>query len=59
MVCRYILVLYRDEKYIYPTIETGYAFTRDMNVELVEKFNTCNFNQGSAVLKIKYYNLKM
>ena len=28
-----------DEKSIYPRIETGYAFTRDMNNELVEKFN--------------------
>ena len=26
--------------------------------ELVEKFNTVNFNQGSAILKIKYYNLR-
>ena len=45
-----------DEKSIYPRIETGYAYTRDMNDELVEKFNTGNFNQGSAILKIKYYN---
>ena len=29
-----------------------------MNNELVEKFNTGNFNQGSAILKIKYYNPK-
>ena len=29
-----------------------------MNDELVEKFNTGNFNQGSAILKIKYYNPK-
>ena len=47
-----------DEKSIYPRIETGYAYTRDMNDELVEKFNTQNFNQGSAILKIKYYNPK-
>ena len=45
-----------DENSIYPRIETGYAYTRDMNDELVEKFNTGNFNQGSAILKIKYYN---
>ena len=45
-----------DEKSIYPRIETGYAYTRDMNDELVNKFNTQNFNQGSAILKIKYYN---
>ena len=43
---------------IYPRTETGYAFTRDMNDELVEKFNTVNFTQGSAVLRIKYYNPK-
>ena len=47
-----------DEKSIYPRIETGYAFTRDMNKFLVHKFNNGNFNQGSAILKIKYYNPK-
>ena len=47
-----------DKKSIYPRIETGYAYTRDMNNELVEKFNTGNFTQGSAILKIKYYNPK-
>ena len=47
-----------DEKPIYPGTETGYSFTRDMNDELVEKFDTGNFNQGSAILKIKYYNPK-
>ena len=29
-----------------------------MKDELVEKFNTGIFNQGSAILKIKYYNPK-
>ena len=29
-----------------------------MNNELVNKFNNQNFNQGSAILKIKYYNPK-
>ena len=47
-----------DKKSIYPRIETGYAYTRDMNDELVEKFNNQTFNQGSAILKIKYYNPK-
>ena len=47
-----------DEKSIYPRIETGYAYTRDRNDELVEKINTGNFTQGSAILKIKYYNPK-
>ena len=47
-----------DEKSIYPRIETSYAYTIDMNDELVKKFNTCNFSQGSVILKIKYYNPK-
>ena len=47
-----------DEKSIYPRIETGYAYTRDMINELVEKFNNQTFTQGSAFLKIKYYNPK-
>ena len=47
-----------DVNSIYPRIETGYAFTRDMNKVLVQKFNNGNFNQGSAILKIKYYNPK-
>ena len=42
-----------DESSIYPRIETGNAFTRDMNNEFVEKFNTGNFTKGSAILKIK------
>ena len=47
-----------DEKSTYPRIETGYAFTKDMNDELVEKFNTGNFTQGTAILKIKNFNQK-
>ena len=47
-----------DEKSIYPRIETGYAYTPNMNKELVEKFNNQTFTQGSAILKIKYYNPK-
>ena len=47
-----------DPKSIYPKIETSYAFKREMNDELLEKFNNQNFNQGSAILKIKYYNPK-
>ena len=43
-----------DENSIYPRIETGYAYTKDTNNELVEKINSGNFNQGSAILKIKY-----
>ena len=47
-----------DEKLICPRIETGYPYTRDMNNELVEKFNNQTFTQGSAIMKIKYYNPK-
>ena len=46
------------ENSIYPRIETGYACIEDMNDEFVEKFNSGNFNQGSAILKIKCYNSK-
>ena len=45
-----------DEKSIYPKIETCYAFIKDMNYDFVEKFNNQTFTQGSAILKIKYYN---
>ena len=47
-----------DEKSIFPRIETGYAFTRDMNKFLVHRFNNQTFTQGSAILKIKYFNPK-
>ena len=45
-----------DANSIYSKIETGYVFTKDMNDDLVNKFNTQTFNQGSAILKVKYYN---
>ena len=48
-----------DPKSIYPKIETGYAFKREMNDELVEKINNQTFTQGSAILKIKYFNQKI
>ena len=47
-----------DEKSIYLRIETGYAFTKVMNDELVGKVNTGKFTQGCAILEIKYYNSK-
>ena len=47
-----------DEKSIYPRIETGYRFTRDKNKTLVYRFNNQTFTQGSAILKIKFYNPK-
>ena len=45
-----------DENSVYPRIETGYAFTKDMKDELVEKLNSGNSTRGSVILKIKYYN---
>ena len=45
-----------DEKSLYPRIETGYSFTRDMNKYLIHRFNNQTFTQGSAILKIKYFN---
>ena len=47
-----------DPKSIYPKIETAYPFKREMNDELIEKFNIQIFTQGSAILKIKYFNPK-
>ena len=47
-----------DEVSIFPQIETGLAYTKDMNSELVEKINTGFFNQGNASLKNKFYNPK-
>ena len=47
-----------DEKSIYPRIEPGYAFTKGMSKKLVKKLNTDKFNQGSVILKTKYYNPK-
>ena len=44
-----------NEKSFFSRIETGYGFTKDMNIELVERFNTSIFNQGSAILKIKFF----
>ena len=47
-----------DPESVYPKIETGYAFTKDMNDNLVNKFNNGKLNQGSAILKVKHYNPK-
>ena len=47
-----------DENSIYPKTETGYACSPNMKDELVEKFKNQTFSQGSAILKIKYYNPK-
>ena len=45
-----------DENIIYTRTETGYNYTEDMNGELINKFITGNFTQGSAILKKKFYN---
>ena len=47
-----------DPKSIYPRIETGYAFTPDMNNDLVEKFSYQTSTQGYAILKNEIYNPK-
>ena len=47
-----------DPESIYPRIEMGYAYTKNMIDELVNKFNAGNFTRGIAFLKIKYCNLK-
>ena len=47
-----------DEKSVYPRIQTGYGYTRDMNDELVREFHTGKITQGGAILKIKYSNPK-
>ena len=44
-----------DESSTYPKIETGFAFTPEMNNEIVNQFNMKTFTK-SAILKIKYYN---
>ena len=46
-----------DESSTYPKIETGFAFTPEMNKEIVNQFNMKTFTK-SAILKIKYYNPK-
>ena len=42
----------------YPKIETGYAFTKDMNDSVLNQFNSAKTEFASAILKIKYYNPK-
>ena len=44
-----------DMDSVYPKIETGYAFTEDMNDKIIEEFNNQIFIK-STILKIKYYN---
>ena len=48
-----------DEKFVYPKIETGFAFKPHMNDVYVEAFNNQSFNEDgdeSAILTIKNYD---
>ena len=47
-----------DPASIYPRIQTGYAYTIDMNDEFIEIFKSSTFIQGSAISKTKYHNPK-
>ena len=47
-----------DPKSIHPKIQTGYAYVNDMNDDPVENFSNGKFNQGCAILKMKYFNPK-
>ena len=51
MLLVYIQVLCGMKNSINPKIETGYAFTTDMNKKPVKKFNTGIFTQGSPIKK--------
>ena len=44
-----------DETSVYPKIETVYAFTSEMNDEIVNQFKTKTFTK-SEILKIKCFN---
>ena len=48
-----------DDNSISPGIETGYAYTKVMNNELVEKLNNQTFARGGAKLKINVTILKI
>ena len=47
-----------DKNSNYPKIETGYVFEKHMIDELIEKIKNQTCTQGSAILKIKYFNPK-
>ena len=47
-----------DKNSLYSKTETVYDYTKDTDDKLVEKFNNQTFTQGSAILKINYYNPK-
>ena len=45
-----------DDETVYPKSGSGYALTKYTKSEFLNVFNDENFFEGSAVLKIKYYN---
>ena len=45
-----------DENSTSPRIGTCYVYTKFTKYEVVNIFNYQTFNQGSAILKIKFYN---
>ena len=47
-----------DENSISLRIESVYVYTKDINGELVNKFNNQSFTKGSAVLEREYCNPK-
>ena len=47
-----------DPESIIPKTETGYAYMKDINDELVKKFNYQTSTQISTILKVKFYNPK-
>ena len=56
MLQAYIFLLCGMMEMFCPKIETGYSFIIDKKNDLVEKFNSDNFNQRGAILKVNYYN---
>ena len=47
-----------DKNSRHPKVESGYAFEKHMNDEVVEKFIIQIFTQRSAILETKFYNPK-
>ena len=47
-----------NEKSVHPRKETSYAYAKNLNDELVEKFSNGSFSRGSGILKTKYFNPK-
>ena len=52
----YVLAMW-VEKSVYPEFGTGFAFTHDMNDQIVEKFYTQTFTKVCAISEVLFYNL--